>query len=102
MVFCSGCITMQRFEVVNLASVTCMDHCCFITAMRIKLSSFCSGCVSVKRFEVVVLAFHPPHPQSPSTGSSYFSVMGAWKGRPWLACRDLPAAIGEDLGAGWS
>ena len=45
--FCSGCISVQRFEVVNLASVTCMDHCCFITAMRIKLTSFCSGCFSI-------------------------------------------------------
>ena len=78
-----------------------MDYCCFITATRIKLSGFCSGCVSVKPFEVFVLVFHPPHPQSPSTGLSYFSVTVAWKGEPWLGCGDLPAAIGEDLGAGW-
>ena len=100
-VFCSSCISVKRFEVVSLARVICMDHCCFITATRIKLRGFCSGYVSVKWFEVVVLAFHPPHPQSLSTGSSCFSLTGAWKGEPWLGCGDLPAATGEDLGAGW-
>ena len=50
--------------------------------------------------EAVVLASPPTLPSmSPSTVSSCFSVTGAWKGGPWLGCRDLPA-MGESLGAG--